>query len=65
MRSFKLPSEKLAALTEAFEIAKVQRSFLALSWDDEFSVEALPSQVQLLLIKSVPVTDLAFINFCT
>jgi uncharacterized protein YjgD (DUF1641 family) len=39
------------AIEESFEIARLSRSFLALSLDDEFEVQALPSQVQLLLIK--------------
>ena len=49
---------------EAFEIAQTARSFVDMSITDEFTVQRLPEEVQMLIIKEVGFEQLAFIEYC-
>lgn len=65
MTSFKLPSEKLQCLIDAFELAQTARSFCDMSLKENFELDELSPEVQLLILKFVPFTELVYLEHVT
>lgn len=65
MSSLELPSEKLGCLADAFHLAQTARSFCDMSLKENFELDELSPEVQLLILKFVPFIELVYLDHVT